>query len=287
MGFAAVPEKSYNNLTPTMINQHLTSGQSDGKLTSEDANTPSATSVAEPDYNERFETRANSLRNLYQNLSAIEDYYYLSDSDFQTEAERRKWEDWRRSVNISEVHDSKANVLSERLRLAQDTERLKIINPNFDTGLEAYTNNCQRCVVAQEINARGHRVRAKAYDASDPIGNNGIAVWNLSTTPWSRDPFVKLTNKDDFWDDAKQAFAEWGDGARAIVRVEWNNGRGHFFSAERVGNTIVYTDLQSATVRDILDTLSLCTGKSNRLWLMRVDNRDLNNLAQYAVEAIS
>lgn len=68
----------------------------------------------------------------------------------------------------------------------------------------------------------------------DPIANNCFSVWdNVSLLSFkSKSDIEKLMN-------------EWGDGARAQIRVTFKEGTGHTFVAERM------------TVRFILLTLKL------------------------------
>lgn len=169
-----------------------------------------------------------------------------------------------------------------------DAEKLEQVNPNYDTGERKWTNNCQRCVVAYELQQRGYDVTSLPFKANDEIGNSGIAVWNFDANNKDNDPgFAIVPLKSDFKKVAKDSFDKWGDGARAIVRVQWQRqygGNGHFFIARRVGDKIIYEDPQSGKIRDIEDTLSKCTPNYKKIWIMRVDNRDVSDKVKYAVQ---
>lgn len=85
----------------------------------------------------------------------------------------------------------------------------------------------------------------------------------------------------------KEEFDKWGDDARAIVRAKWNEdngGCGHFVSARRDGDKIVYEDPQTGTVRGVAGTLEKCSPPYGDTWLMRADDRKLISLVKEAVE---
>ena len=72
-----------------------------------------------------------------------------------------------------------------------------------------------------------------------------------------------------------------------MVRVGWDRnhgGGGHFFSARREGDKIVYEDPQAGTVLDIDGTLDNCSSGCGQLWMMRVDDRSLTEFVNEAVE---
>nr|DAK83485.1 MAG TPA: minor capsid protein [Caudoviricetes sp.] len=162
---------------------------------------------------------------------------------------------------------------------------LAAVNPHFSEGYK-WQNNCQRCVVAWELRQRGYDVTAKPFAAHDDIGNSGVACWEFDHRAWFHDSEYRGLTRGGFKRSVESAFDEWGDGARAIVRVKWDRrhgGCGHFFSARREGDKIIYEDPQAGTVRDIDGTLANCTRDSGELWVLRVDDRNLTDLVKEAV----
>jgi len=168
-----------------------------------------------------------------------------------------------------------------------DAEKLAQANPHYNES-PAYRVNCQRTVVAEELIYRGYDVIAKPRDMKDPIKDNGIVCWDIDIKNWKNDKgFRIVAARSEFKPTVEEAFREWGEGARAIVRVQWQKqygGNGHFFTAMLQNGKIRYVDPQSGKVRDIDETLSNCTTSANRMWLMRVDNRNLTDLVTYAVQ---
>ena len=168
-------------------------------------------------------------------------------------------------------------------------ERLAAVNPHYNEGSE-WRNNCQRCVVASELQARGYDVTAKPYDANDNIGGRTFEVWDFDFKNRKNDSgFVTIEKRSQFKKEVVDAFSRWGNGARAIVRVKWAikyGGHGHVFNAHVENGHIVYTDAQSNKIRDIDEDLSHGTTSRNMYWIMRVDNRKVSNLVSEAVENI-
>ena len=127
------------------------------------------------------------------------------------------------------------------------------------------------------------------FAAHDGIGYDGAACWQLDGTDWFNGSELRLLTgtKVAFEKSVKEEFDKWGDGARAVVRAGWDRshgGGGHFFSARREGDKIVYEDPQAGTVLDIDATLEKCSPLYGDTWIMRVDDRELTDLVREAVE---
>ena len=83
----------------------------------------------------------------------------------------------------------------------------------------------------------------------------------------------------------KNSFDKWGNGARSIARIEFEDDpTGHFIFIKKTGDEIVYSDPQSGNIIDIEETLTRCTPLAYHYWFMRVDNRELTDLVSNAVE---
>ena len=164
---------------------------------------------------------------------------------------------------------------------------LKQTNPHFEDG-EEWQRNCQRTVVAEELCYRGYNVTAKPRSASDPIGSSGTACWEFDNKVWWRDSQFKTVDKrSNFGDIVDGAFNEWGAGSRGIIRLQWDTkhgGGGHFIFAAYDGKIIKYSDPQSGEILNILEELKDCSRGRNKMWVMRVDNREVSDLVTYAVE---
>lgn len=162
---------------------------------------------------------------------------------------------------------------------------LEAVNPRYHEA-KKWRENCQRCVVAEELRNRGYDVTAKPF-ANDDIGDDSLACWEFDSGKSQKDAgFALVGRKTGFKREIKAAFLRWGKTARAIVRVQWgqqNGGYGHVFSCHYENGEIIYTDPQIGERLDIDDTLAKCTSIPWQIWIMRVDNRKLTKLVKKAV----
>lgn len=116
-------------------------------------------------------------------------------------------------------------------------QALKETNPNYNKNHHGkWEQNCQRCVLAYELQRRGYNVTAKPY----PGGNDKLArggwkhVFKGART-------LNVKNAIDI--EAKMK--KYGNGARAIVSCQWDTGGGHVFIAENDDGHIRYIDPQT------------------------------------------
>lgn len=154
-------------------------------------------------------------------------------------------------------------------------EALRHTNPKYKEA-DGYKINCQRCVSAYEARRRGYDVTAKPYDRfnfSDRLPTDNLEEGWPSVY---KDPHLISCRGRDA-DETKKAVEElmesYGDGARAIVAVNWKYGGGHVFIAERVGGQTFFIDPQAN---------SFGCGRyfklaENEVQVLRVDNREFTN----------
>ena len=167
-----------------------------------------------------------------------------------------------------------------------DEQILAQINPNYSEGTRQWTHNCQRTVVAEEMAYRGYDVTAMPR-ANDAIGSSGTAVWEMKGK-WWQDPDLHFVEKrSEFIETVEKSFSEWGEGSRAIIRVKWQQkygGNGHFIYARKVNGEIIYSDPQINKFLDIQEMLKRTTTGKEQMWVMRVDNRGVNDNITLAIK---
>lgn len=160
-------------------------------------------------------------------------------------------------------------------------ETYQTANPHFLEGKE-YQENCQRCVSAYEARRRGYDVTAskRLYDGTDTLPymmnsrgwanvyENGIA--SLETLSGSRSSTIMAS--------IQQRMSEFGDGARAIIRVQWQGGYGgHVFIAEQANGVTQFIDPQTGS-RDCSDYFKSGMIKPSATRLLRIDDKKFTDL---------
>lgn len=132
-------------------------------------------------------------------------------------------------------------------------------NPYYNPSYDAYTANCQRCVVAYELRRRGYDVVAQPTYLGDTLpqvahrdqsgggANNGRwmgAFQNARVVDvGSRNPSVAKA-RSEVQENINSQMRKWGDGSRAVVQTFWSQGGGHVFNVENRHGRIVWVDAQ-------------------------------------------
>ncbi|MEY8574740.1 toxin glutamine deamidase domain-containing protein, partial [Oscillospiraceae bacterium 21-37] len=116
-------------------------------------------------------------------------------------------------------------------------ENLDAANPNYETGDE-WQVNCQRCVPTYEMRSRGYDVTAQpCVDNEDYLAYHPYDVWDGAD--------VRYASGDGIT-DIQSAMNDWGDGSRAQVCLQWENGDGgHTFMAEQRDGRTHFVDPQT------------------------------------------
>ncbi len=125
-------------------------------------------------------------------------------------------------------------------------------NPLWSPQYSEYSENCQRAVVAYELRRRGYDVVAQPTYRQDTMGSIVFVNKKANTihSRWSgafqkaRPESVGAPSGDRMISRLDSKMASYGDGARAVVQVQWRKGGGHVFVAERKNGKTVYIDPQ-------------------------------------------
>ena len=164
-----------------------------------------------------------------------------------------------------------ANIISDPHSREQD---LMMTNPNFKLGIE-YQYNCQRCVTAYEARRRGIDVEALP-NYGDQFGVMMRDDGSLNPDGWTsayknpRPVYCGAKNGVGTGEKVVQQMEMWGEGSRAIVRIQWQGGRtGHVFIAENVNGKVRFIDPQTGDT----DVERYFKGaKKNKTYAIRIDN---------------
>lgn len=154
-------------------------------------------------------------------------------------------------------------------------EDLSMTNPKYNRGNE-YKINCQRCVTTYEARRRGIDVEALPNYGYDGFGVMMLADGTLSPNGWTsayKNPKPVYCGAKDGYGTGLKAIhqmEQWGNGARAIVRVQWQGGNtGHVFIAENVNGKVQFIDPQS---NDMNVEWYFKAAKKNKTYIIRIDN---------------
>ena len=157
----------------------------------------------------------------------------------------------------------------------------KVVNPNYGQNGTAYTQNCQRWVIGYEMQRRGYDVEALAYQGKgDDMFKNGRWMKMFEGQKWERNLGKRNTQVRT---TIEQKMAGYGEGARAIVYVQWKAGSAHVFNVEQTANGLMAVDAQNGKVGfDISKYLDRL--KPSWTMISRVDNLKPKDDLTYAVK---
>lgn len=134
--------------------------------------------------------------------------------------------------------------IGEKGRPISASEAIKEVNPYRNIEYGDYSENCQRCVVAFELNRRGYRVEAEAAGGSGdpyPRGNYWATAFQGGKLENVGAGSTAGVNKN-----ISQKMESWGNGSRAIVKVEYpGTNNGHVFNVEYHSGKLYYFDAQT------------------------------------------
>lgn len=152
-------------------------------------------------------------------------------------------------------------------------EDLASTNPNYSTGADEWTKNCQRCVSAFEARRRGFDVTAKPriLDGTDRLPYMFDRSHGWLSVYEKPDPILCLGSGAKIGENVSKFMATWGVGSRAIVRVRWKgrNAGGHVFMAVQTKDGTHFIDPQS-NESDV--EWYFTQVKRGQTYIIRVDN---------------
>lgn len=183
----------------------------------------------------------------------------------------------------SSASSSGSNVFGKQGKPKTPEEALATTNPNYRNGRE-YRVNCQRCVLAYELQRQGYGVEAlpATMNGNDPMFSNRRWMVGFENQTWSRQGELGSRNSA-VEKNIIGKMQNWGDGSRAIAYVEWKHGNAHVFNIENRGGKVSIFEAQSGKTYSLNAYLSI--SKPSKTMISRVDNLKPNEgVMQYAVK---
>lgn len=161
---------------------------------------------------------------------------HLVDGDaarFKLETERRVGYE----MSSAEIHSGLANSRRDPLR------------PKFKDGFGVAGYDPE--AISEQLGEKRDEIIAKLNGAGDgKVANHEDLTGKPSRPSQEQDVlqcFTWIGPERTSFKEVEDAFDEWGDGARAVVRVQFakkHKGNGHFIFARRDGGSIIYEDPQ-------------------------------------------
>lgn len=167
------------------------------------------------------------------------------------------------------IPETLAEALGERGRPMGMARASEGTNPHYDGSYDAYSSNCQRCVLAYEARRRGYDVTALPTYYGDLLPSGRDYLKALSN------PEVVHVGKSVRRIEAQ--LKQYGPGSRSIIAVSKASGKGHVFIAENVGGKITYIDPQTNSRYSKLSLASVSSAD-----VIRIDNQDFTEYARNA-----
>ncbi|MGN0363685.1 MAG: toxin glutamine deamidase domain-containing protein [Bilifractor sp.] len=152
---------------------------------------------------------------------------------------------------IRQLPKSLKEALGNRQRPLSIRKAYTDANPNYSPSYAAYSENCQRAVVAYEMRRRGYNVEAQPTYSNDKwprvLMVNGIkqGFWR-GAFRHAKSEKIGGQSADSTLNRIRGKMREYGDGSRAVISITYKGGRlGHVFNVENVRGATYYIDAQS------------------------------------------
>lgn len=239
--------------------------------------------------------RINAITHKYKQLSdasglptkmermSVPKYHKVKENSELSSAKRLN------NTNKNDIINTELPYLNKKKRLIKHEiqDCYNTTNPKYNLGTE-YKVNCQRCVSAYEARRRGIDVTAKAaiMDGTDtlPYMMNPKGWANVYENGLESLETVKGLTGKKIKDNICSMMREYGDGARAIIRVQWQGrNSGHVFIAEQVNGVTQFIDPQSST-RNVSSYFNKGMIKPSSTRLLRIDNKRFTDLIEKCVK---
>lgn len=192
---------------------------------------------------------------------------------------------WSGSVGGA-IPDTLKEAIGERGAPNSIAESVVSVNPHHNYDYREYSENCQRCVVAYELNRRGYDVTALPTYPGDTLGE--VAHYNPSTGisegRWKgafRNAItesVAAGSPNGVVRNIDSKMKGYGNGSRAVIQIFYRSGGGHVFNVENQNGRIVYVESQTGRIKNKESVFRhVKTGQVN---IVRTDNLRISDRAR-------
>lgn len=177
-------------------------------------------------------------------------------------------ESYEETVIGPRVPKTLSEALGERGKPMQPAEASAGTNPHYNPEYDAYSSNCQRCVLTYEARRRGYNVTALPTYSGDLLPYGKDYLKGLSNP--------RIVNVGKSVRKLENEMKNYGNGSRAIIGVSKGHN-GHVFIAENHNGKISYIDPQT---NERYSGLSL--KRVSNATVTRIDNQSFTDYAKHA-----
>ena len=147
-------------------------------------------------------------------------------------------------------------------------------NPNY--GKSGYDTNCQRCVVAFEVNMRGYNVAALPNSGNSDIYPHSDNWTKFFGKDINSMVSVSSTSVSSQKNKILNQMGAWGGHSRAVLEVKWKGkDYGHVINIINTKSGVSAWDAQTGRRVSLDNILSRSSLKNTKL--LRTDDANLNN----------
>lgn len=192
---------------------------------------------------------------------------------------------WTGAPNVKEPQTLR-EALGTKGKPMSMVDAVKGANPYYDGTYREFSENCQRAVVAYEARRRGYNVTAQPTFEGDRlpeanVGGKGNGRWQ-GAFKGAKSESVGASNGKKVQENIEKKMSEYGDGSRAIVKIQWKNGDGHVFNVERKNGKTHYVDPQIGAKYNPSQLFGEVKPQSTRI--VRTDNLKFSDRMKKSVE---
>lgn len=186
---------------------------------------------------------------------------------------------------IEQLPETLKDAIGEKKKPMSVTKAFEGANPYWSRAYAAYSENCQRCVVAYELRRRGYDVIAQpTYDGDKwpqnlSINGQALGRWRGAFRHAKTDAVGAAGNNAQaeakVLSNINDQMHAYGDGSRAIIRIGYRGSNvGHVFNVENHNGRITFVDAQTgmryinADMRNmmrVVDTRSVTLTRTDNL----------------------
>lgn len=191
-----------------------------------------------------------------------------------------------KSVDIAEnkrLASKRADMSKYKLieEMGSVMDELEKVNPNYPH--YGYNKNCQRCVVAFEARLRGYDVTALPKPKYDVLGQRNTKYGYGAVFENGKFEDCGASTGDMAQINIAMRMFNYGEGARAIIRIPRKVGSGHAIMAINAGDGILFVDPQTG---DVLREGLWKEARTKDIMIMRVDDKEFTELITKCVRQI-